>query len=247
MVAHSTPRSLFSSLSQWFRQERGRHGTLGALKGMSKVLLQFLRESTPENRRRRYGDAEYDWDFHVDTTSATVGWRERLLGGFHSPYQPTEPGLFDEMMTRLPADLSQFAFIDVGSGKGRVLLMAARYQFLRIIGIELMPELHRVAVANVEKLRALNQLGENVELLQMDATEYVFPAERMVIYLFNPLPEESLKKFLARLSQDLDAHPRDAYIVYHNPLLAHVVESNERFVRIDCTAQYVLYRTELTG
>ena len=57
-------------------------------------LWRFLRDSTPERRRQRYGDMEYDWEHRVDTTSGTVGWRTRLLGLFHSPYQPTEPVLF---------------------------------------------------------------------------------------------------------------------------------------------------------
>jgi hypothetical protein len=47
----------------------------------------FLLESIPERRLRRYGDAEYDWNHRVDTTSATVGWCDRLLGAFHSPYR----------------------------------------------------------------------------------------------------------------------------------------------------------------
>jgi SAM-dependent methyltransferase len=246
MDPFSTP-SLFSSMREWYRRERSRRGTLRAIRDLLKILLQFLRDSTPESRRRRYGDVDYDWECHVDTTSATVGWRERLLGAFHSPYQPTEPALFDEMMARLPADLSNFVFIDIGSGKGRALLMAAKYPFRRIIGIELMPGLHRIAVANVEKLRAVSDLSGNIELFQMDATEYAFPPEPSVLYLFNPLPEESLAKLLARLSHSLDAHPREVYLVYHNPILAHVVESTRRFARIDGTPQYVLYRTEPTG
>ena len=76
---------------------------------------QFLRESTPAQRRRRYGDAEYDWDYRVDTTSATVGWRDRLLGHFHSPYQPSEPALFREMIATLKIDFQEFTFIDIGS------------------------------------------------------------------------------------------------------------------------------------
>ena len=76
----------------------------------------------------------YDWDYRVDTTSATVGWRERLLGQFHSAYQPTEPALFKEMMAILKIDFQEFTFIDMGSGKGRVLLMAADYPFRRILG-----------------------------------------------------------------------------------------------------------------
>ena len=62
------------------------------------VLWEFVRDSTPERLRQRFGDADYDWDHRVNTTSGAVGWRDRLLGMFHSAYQPTEPAAFHEML-----------------------------------------------------------------------------------------------------------------------------------------------------
>lgn|SRR5690242_13208500 len=247
MVSAITRWPLFSSLREWHRRERTKRGALGATANLATIFWQFLLDSTPESRRRRYGDMEYDWELRVDTTSATVGWRERLLGLLHSPYQATDPALFEEMIARLPIDLSRFDFIDVGSGKGRVPLMAAQYPFRRIIGIELLPELHRTAVKNVEKLRALNDLGRNIELLQMDANEFDFPLHPTVVYLFNPLPEESLEKFFIRLSASLEQKPREVWIIYHNPILERVLAANKPFVRIDGTDQYVLYRHQPTS
>ncbi len=95
---------------------------------------------------------EYDWEHRVNTTSGTVGWRERLLGVFHSPYQPTDAALFQEMMSSLPIAFSEFTFVDLGSGKGRTLLMASEYPFRRIVGVEILPELHRAAEKNIAKL-----------------------------------------------------------------------------------------------
>ena len=61
-------------------------------------MAEFVRDSLPDRRRLRYGDADYDWEHRVNTTSAAVDWRDRLLGAFHSPYQPTEAALFHEMV-----------------------------------------------------------------------------------------------------------------------------------------------------
>src|SRR5579872_4928821 len=142
----STPRpSILRSALLWWRASAARNGYLSASTQLLKLLAEFLRDSTPQRRRQRYGDIDYDWDFRVDTTSAAVGWRDRLLGIFNSPYQPTEPALFHEMMTFLSSqpgfDFHNFTFIDLGSGKGRTLLMASDYPFRRIIGIELLPAL----------------------------------------------------------------------------------------------------------
>ena len=247
MVPPPRQITLLSSLREWYRRERLKRGALGTSAQLAKILWQFLVDSTPESRRRRYGDMDFDWGLRVDTTSATVSWRERLLGTLHSPYQPTDPALFQEMMSRLPRELSSFTFIDIGSGKGRVPLMAAQYPFRRIIGIELLPELHRTAVSNVDKLRSATAIGANIELLQMDATEFEFPVEPTVLYLFNPLPEECLEKFYVRLSASLERSPREVWIVYHNPVLEHVLATHKQFARVEGTNQYVLYRSRTAG
>jgi len=201
----------------------------------------FLRDSTPSRRRQRYGDIQFDFDHDVNTTAAAVGWRTRLrgmLGG--SLYQPTEESLFREMMSTLPIAHERFVFIDIGSGKGRALLMAAEYPFRRIVGVELLPELHAFAQANI----ARRSDRERFELVCMDAREYQFPSEPSVVYLFNPLHEAGLTRMVANLSRSLEENPRDVWIVYHNPLLAWVVESAGVFERVGGTRQYVLYRGE---
>ena len=211
------------SFLQWFREEVTYSGLLIAIRHAAVVLWQFLRESMPDRRRQRYGDVDYDWDHRVDTTAATVPWRERLLGLLHSPYQPTDPALFHEMMSKLEIDFSQFVFIDIGSGKGRVLLMAADYPFRRIIGIELLPALHRIAQANIRKYKSDSQRCFAIESICRDALEFVFPPEPIVIYLFNPLPEAGFVKLLTNLGRSLKQNSRPVYVLYHNPVLEKVI------------------------
>ena len=135
--------STMSAARRWWNDTAQRDGWASAWRKLAAALWEFARDSTPERLRSRYGDADYDWDHRVNTTSAGVGWRERLLGALHSPYQPTEPGLFHEMMTDLIRHTSlgpeEFVFCDLGSGKGRTLLMAADYSFQRVVGVELLP------------------------------------------------------------------------------------------------------------
>src|SRR5271165_4716113 len=127
----STQVGVTRSAWRWWNDIAQREGGFAATRQLLTALWEFVRHSTPERLRQRYGDAEYDWDHRVNTTSAAVGWRERLLGAFHSPYQPTEPALFHEMLDALSqqmhSDFHDFVFIDLGSGKGRTLLMASDY------------------------------------------------------------------------------------------------------------------------
>jgi len=206
-------------------------------------LWNFLRDSTPSRRRQRYGDMEYDWEHRVNTTSGTVGWRARLLGAFHSPYQPTEPGLFREMMASLPITFDQFAFIDIGSGKGRTLLMASEYPFRKILGVELIGELHRAAEENIRAYKSAAQRCSEIEAVCADACEFVFPAEPLVLYLFNPLPKRALSEVLGRLQVSLAQAPRPLWIIYHNPLLERTMRTFDFLEKTAGTSQYSVYRT----
>jgi SAM-dependent methyltransferase len=238
-----TPRNpgLLSAMRRSWNEDRRRHGFWKTVRSFAGHFGDFLRESTPAQRRSRYGDAEYDWDHRVNTTGATVGWRERLLGHFHSPYQPTDPALFSEIMASL-IEFREFTFVDMGSGKGRVLLMAANYPFRRVLGVELLPALHRVAQDNLSSYKSESQRCFAIEAVCGDAREFVFPNEPLVLYLFNPLPEPGLIAMMANLDRSLSQHPRTVYVLYHNPLLEHVLADHAAFTKIGGTHQYSIFR-----
>src|SRR5260370_14082509 len=123
----SSPVSLSRSAWRWWNNLAGREGRLSATRQLLIALWEFVRDSTPERRRQRYGDANYDWDHRVNTTSAAVGWRDRLLGDFHSPYQPTEAHLFHEILEALREEthpaFHHSVFINLGPPTVRPLLI----------------------------------------------------------------------------------------------------------------------------
>jgi hypothetical protein len=241
------PRAtLIASIQSWWQDRAARAGFFSTVKQFIATLWEFARESTPSRRRQRYGDVDYDWDFRVDTTSATVGWRDRLLGHFHSPYQPTEPMLFREMIESLmqvtpKINLPEFTFIDIGSGKGRALLMASQYPFRQILGIELLPELHRVAKENISKYKSDSQQCFAIDCVLGDASEFDLPAEPTVLYLFNPLRESGLARMISNLEQSSREHPRPVFVLYLNPLLERVLTRSVAFKRIAGTHQYLIF------
>ncbi len=221
---------------------------MAATRQMLAVLWEFVRDSTPERRRQRYGDADYDWEHRVNTTSAAVSWRDRLLGLFHSPYQPTDAALFHEMLDALrrqsQLDFHDYVFVDLGSGKGRALLMASDYPFRRIVGVELLPGLHQATQENLSKYRSESQKCFALESVCADATEFAFPAEPTLLYLFNPFPEPGLRRVIAHLERSLREHPRTVYVLYHNPLLEHVLGESTALKKVGGTHQYAIYQSK---
>ena len=235
-----------SALRSWWNDQRERTSTLGAFRRLLAIAWEFGRDSLPDRRRQRYGDIDYDWEHRVNTTGATVSWRTRLLGLLNSPYQPVPPEQFREMMSALlvhlrgAADFSEFTFIDIGSGKGRALLLASEYGFRRIVGVELLPELDRIASQNV---RAFRKPGVNaeIEVVCMDASRFTFPAEPSVVFLFNPLTEKGLRALLANLERSLRQSPRPLYVAYANPILEPIFADFPLLTKLGGTHQYSLF------
>lgn len=256
----SPPRiSLLETAWQWWTYAARYEGSVAATRRLLGVMWEFARDSTPDRLRARFGDAEYDWDYRVNTTSGAVGWRDRLLGMFHSAYQPTEPVAFHEMLDALQQRLQQspqqtpgpgsitpdfrdFTFVDLGSGKGRTLLMASDYPFRRILGVELLPSLHQIALENVRQYKSESQKCLALESICADATTFPLPNDPLVIFLFNPFPESGMRQVVANLEQSLREHPRPVFVLYHNPLLEHTLAESWRLRKIAGEQQYSVFR-----
>lgn len=219
--------TVLAALTVWWRQQREDTGTLKSLWRVSAIAYEFLRDSLPDRRRQRYGDIDYDWEHRVNTTGATVSWRTRLLGLFNSPYQPIPPEQFREILSGLSLHLSpdtnfsQFTFIDVGAGKGRALLLATEFGFRRIVGVEILPELIEVAHENIRKFER-GGAHSTFELIAEDAANFIFPDEPAVVFLFNPVPQATLRKLLGNLELSLRRNPRPVYVAYVNPVFGAV-------------------------
>jgi|SRR3954467_6239276 hypothetical protein len=106
-------------------------------------------------------------------------------------------------------------FIDYGSGMGRVVYQAAsRYQFKRVIGLELSEELNRIARANLDRNARLLHAGD-VELITADVLSWVPPPDITVACFVNPFTGATFATAVQRL---LDAVHGPLRIIYFNPI-----------------------------
>lgn len=234
--------SIWSLFRRRWRETRCQKHLAATLREIGGDLWEFLRESTPERKRLRYGDVEYDWDHHVDTTSATVSHRGRLIAALSgAPYQPTDPAEFREMMQALKIDFPEYTFVDLGSGKGRTLLMASEFSFRRIVGVELVRELHETAQRNIAAFSNPEQKCNEIESVCCDARNFVFPAEPILVYLFNPFPSTSLKVVIDNLRQSLDSAPRQVVVLYLNPMSENLLANCEFLRKVGGTSKYSVY------
>lgn len=114
--------------------------------------------------------------------------------------------------------IERTVFLDVGAGKGRAMMLASQYPFLRVEGVELNTELAAAAERNLQLWREselANALAP-VTLHQADATSYPLPTEATLAYLFHPFEEKLLRRFLRHIARSLREHPRPFDLVYVN-------------------------------
>src|SRR5580704_425289 len=118
----------------------------------------------------------FDERFGVDTSGLVY---ELPSGHQHDQYNngyfAVAPSVFHSIMQalrdRLQLDYRRFSFVDVGSGKGRALMLASDYPFREIMGVELSPELDRVARANIARYTGRRHRTP-ISSIQGDAAEF---------------------------------------------------------------------------
>lgn len=109
------------------------------------------------------------------------------------------------------------SFVDLGSGKGRVLLIAAQYGFRKVIGVEFSEPLCRVARRNWEVFSHRQKLESNVVVVHADVVDYAFHSDEIIFFLYDPFSSEVLTQVLDNLRRSVAANPRDIWLISNSP------------------------------
>jgi SAM-dependent methyltransferase len=147
---------------------------------------------------------------HGVDTSGLIDARGLESGHPHdrhsASYWGTAPSLFQgsiarwiESLSDSPYPLSDFTLIDVGCGKGRVLMLASDLPFRAIVGVELSLSLASIAQTNLAKWNRSPHICKNVSVLNADALAIPVPDSPMLVYLFNPFDAHVTQLLLDRL------------------------------------------------
>ena len=139
------------------------------------------------------------------------------------------------------SEFADFTFLDLGSGKGRTLLMASDYPFRRIVGIELLPNLHAIAQQNVAAYKSESQKCFALECVCGDASSFPLPGGPLLVYLFNPFSGNILRQAIANIENSFRANPRPVHVLYHNPEHENVLLESPILRKLAATHQYAIF------
>jgi SAM-dependent methyltransferase len=138
-------------------------------------------------------------------------------------YWPTPTKLAQEAIASLPIKHEQFTFIDIGSGKGRVLLIASEFPFTRILGIEFSPELHAIAEENIRNYKSATQKCHQIRSVCQDFTQFELPPGPLVLYVYNPAAHSVMTTFAHNTANSLLS--REVWVIYVTPTYGKLFES----------------------
>jgi SAM-dependent methyltransferase len=211
-----------------------RHGLLGLVK-LIPVNIRFLWQALKPaaiaaRRRERALDRELGIETAGNVPAGAVS-AESGVAAQNNTYQPVLREDFEEIMSCLPTDTSSFCFIDVGSGKGRALVLAARRNFAQVIGIELSHNLHRIAEKNLTRIEG--SLCTSVRILNLDAREFLFPSVPSVIFLFNPFGEDIMRAVISNIERTHRNSDVPVFLLYLWPFQEEVINERGMWQEID--------------
>lgn len=196
-------------------------------------------------RFHRFQDAAFDRFYRVDTAGGVgefLGEVDSTNKEFAVPYEPVQVFMFRRMLRDAAIDPSDFTFVDLGSGKGRALLLACLAGFERVVGVEFSPALHRIAEENSRALsRKLNR-NPNISLECEDASNFSLPDDNIVVFLYNPFFGPVMQAVAQTIARFVDEGVRDVVILYRNPACSPLFDAMESMVLVKDSGSYRIYR-----
>jgi SAM-dependent methyltransferase len=141
------------------------------------------------------------------------------------------------------ADFRDYTFFDIGSGKGRMLFIAAEHPFHKICGVEFARHLHEASRDNIQNYRHRRQRCTNIESIEANAAEFVFPNDNLVLFLFNPFGPQVMSRMLANLEQSIAQHPRHVILLLLWPEQSDLVSRMPGMHLYKKTRRHHIYQT----
>ncbi len=214
---------MFLALRQIFNVLRLCVDLNGPLLSPALYLFEYVRVHYEERVE------SFDARFGTDTTSPFIERHREDRAYF---YVPAVASVISHALSTLPLERNKFVFVDLGSGKGRALLVASEFPYARIVGVELSDHLHRIAEQNVKRFTPSSQQCVNFELQCMNAADYAFGNEPVVLFLFDPFGRAVLERVVANLEASLSSTPREAYVLYVCPQFEDVLQRSSALTKL---------------
>lgn len=169
---------------------------------------------------------------NIDFSYVTKEDRPDLYSGEYYESKPFDHSAIDRVFEDIKMLPCEKNFMDIGCGKGQILLMAAMSEMDKIGGVEWNADIAGICRNN------LRELNVSADIITGDATEYQEIDGYSIFFLYNPFGEKGVRKIIHNICESRKRRNRDIFLVYGNPFYHKaIVESGGaqlyRQVRVD--------------
>ncbi|NMC63398.1 MAG: class I SAM-dependent methyltransferase, partial [SAR324 cluster bacterium] len=220
-------------------------GLIPTILWICMAILRRAKRWTPVAILRRHQEENFDMHYGVvtkvgeDVDRSGIG-EEQSCHCYE--YQPASVVMVKKSLKNLQICYEEYVFIDLGSGKGRVLVLAAEFPFKKIIGVEIIEELHNIAEQNIRNCYLPSYAKQRIESVLMDVSNFRFPNENLVLFLFNPFSEKIIRHVIRNLYTSLQEKPRKIIVMYMNPAHASPFEESKIFSYVERRKAGICYK-----
>lgn len=204
--------------------------------GIWSLLRGIVRTGSRELDHRRW--LRFERRAGIDSEGKIPGSE---LGVPWIGYEAIRRWMFARLFERVHIDPKEFTFVDLGSGKGRALLLASEYGFRCVIGVELSESLHEAAVANVEHYLAKTGRPNVFDVRLADAADFRLPDGPVVLFFFNPFDAPILDLVAAEIERSYHETARPIVVLYWTPRLPESFDRSDVLAPVEITPYFRVY------
>lgn len=128
-------------------------------------------------------------------------------------YGPVNAWGFRKLLKKLNLPTS-LAFVDLGSGLGRACFIAAEYGFQKVTGVELAPELCKVARENVANCRLPGNGKLPIQIIEGDVLHYCDHSTDDIFFMYRAFSVDFLNTVLDKLVARAAAQKKSITVIY---------------------------------
>jgi SAM-dependent methyltransferase len=163
-------------------------------------------------------EARFDRALGIDTAGTIlnpVAHPDGTAAAFGAGYVGTPVAIAEHLIRKIADHARGFTFVDIGAGKGRVLVIAARHPFARVVGVELADGLCDIARRNAAIVARQRPNGPPIEVVHADATTYELPSGPCVVFLYRPFVGAVAERVVQNIITSFRNNPRPITVLYY--------------------------------
>jgi precorrin-6B methylase 2 len=192
-------------------------------------------------------DLEFDKKWGLDTGGIIAPEKSDIVGSnwlSGQKYQGCDPKKLIEVLNLLGITYEQFSFVDLGSGKGRAIIVASSFPFKNIIGVEYSRKLADIARINISKYTSDDRKCKNIEVICTDASFFTLPEDPLVIFIFNSFGKRVMRSVLINISNSYLKKARRIIVLYFNAEFADVLRDSGFMKEIRISKTTLVFDTQ---